>query len=150
MPAEGIELPPEVAKEVAKLHKALSHHARVMIISYSKNLRLSRISEQTGFTLQALQRHVKELVKGGLIKKGKGKGVYELTEEGELVYNICKHFHEIPRIKRMIQEKKKERSKEELRRATSELKGIATRTLKSPTLEKLKKILEEIEEEIQE
>ena len=101
---------PEVAEEIAKISQTLSHKARVMILASisSGRLSLSEIGRQTGYSFQALQQHVKELVDKGLIQKGENKGEYKLTENGEHIISVIEHLTVIPSVRNIVEAKKKE------------------------------------------
>jgi len=131
-----MEFCPEVAKEIARINKALSHEGRIIILTSLGKLSLSDIAKQTGLSFQALQRHVHELLDQGLITKGKTKGEYCLTEDGRLTLNALKVFTKIPTVKRRVIAVSKERFKEALVRYRSEL-----------TKEEMIRIFENLEKE---
>lgn len=134
---EDIKIHPEVAKEIANIGKALSHEVRIMILTRLGELGLSDIASLMNISFQALQQHVVVLLRLGLIKKRKSKGVYEITEEGRHVVDALRKLTEVPRIKKKVANIKKQQLKKALVRYGSGL-----------TKEEMIQIVEELNKEI--
>lgn len=141
---------PEVAEEIAKISNILSHEVRVMILLSLGKHNLSEIVKQFHISFQTLNRHIEFLLDDEIIKKGGSKGVYELTEKGNYVFNVLKNYMEIPRIKKIIEDKKRQSYAGDISKKLANFleEGFAIELLDKKEIEAVKRAKEIIEKKV--